>query len=148
MDTPLSKEIIVDSGTKVDTLRDPRSNAALGFGDENAVYIRAGGSSGEPDLVCTTMPVIIATGAAVIFLQLCILVTCVLCIYSSKRPGKDSDSSSGDHQSTYSSSTLHQRAPSTIYHDNLTYRPSTSTSSRIIEPTASTLKSLRTTLRD
>ena len=51
------------------------------------VYIRAGSDPGDPEVVCTTMPIIIATGSAVIFLQLCILVTCVLCIYSSRRTG-------------------------------------------------------------
>ena len=36
------------------------------------------------------------TGAAVIFLQLCILVTCVLCIYSAKRPGITWSNNSND----------------------------------------------------
>ena len=48
------------------------------------MYITAG-EYGEGDVVCTTLPVVVATGAAVVFLQLCILVTCILCIYTARR---------------------------------------------------------------
>ena len=52
-----------------------------------SVYIKAG-EYGEGDVVCTTLPVVVATGAAVVFLQLCILVTCILCVYTARRGGK------------------------------------------------------------
>ena len=35
-------------------------------------------------VICTTWPVVVATGASVVFLQLCILTTCILCIYTSR----------------------------------------------------------------
>ena len=76
-DSQLSKEIIVDSGTKIDSFRDPRSQEDLG------VFVKGDYSEGE--VVCTTWPVVIATGAAVVFLQLCILTTCILCLYTARR---------------------------------------------------------------
>merc|ERR1712012_1403028 len=76
-DSQLSKEIIVDSGTKIDSFRDPRSQEDLG------VFVKGDYSEGE--VVCTTWPVVIATGAAVVFLQLCILTTSILCLYTARR---------------------------------------------------------------
>ena len=112
-----------------------------------------------------------------IFLQLCILATCILCLYSSRRSksresrgGSDGQSLHSGRSSTPSHPTLH-----TLYHDQLTYRkvfilslpskekrlksfilicffyrpalPSV-TNSRVTENSANTLKSLRTNLRD
>jgi len=142
-DTPLSKEIYVESGTKVDSYKEPRIKS-----NDNGVFIW--GANETEEVVCTTWPVIIATGAAVIFLQLCIISTCLLCICTTRRSKPKHDRVS-DHHSLYSgssSSTPHP-PPTTLYHDQLTYRPPVpSSSSRITENTASTLKSLRTSLRD
>ncbi|XP_023343636.1 uncharacterized protein LOC111713076 isoform X2 [Eurytemora carolleeae] len=142
VDTPLSKEIIVDSGAKVDSFRTPRFQPEQAPG---GVYIKR--EEGEEEVLCTTLPVVVATAAAVIFLQLCILVTCILCIYTARR-GRKTDRQV-DRQSLHSgrSSTTPLPPPlHTLYHDNLTYRSPMSTSSR--ENSASTLKSLRTSLRD
>lgn len=142
-DTPLSKEIYVESGTTVDRFRDPRLKA-----DNNGVFIW--GANEDEEVVCTTWPVIIATGAAVIFLQLCIISTCLLCLCTSRRNKPKQDRMS-DHHSLYSgssSSTPHP-PPATLYHDQLTYRPPPpSSTSRVTDNSASTLKSLRTSLRD
>jgi hypothetical protein len=142
-DTPLSKEIYVESGTKVDRFRDPRLKA-----DNNGVFIWGDYEDGE--VVCTTWPVIIATGAAVIFLQLCIISTCLLCLCTNRRSKPKLDRMS-DHHSVFSgssSSTPHP-PPATLYHDQLTYRPPPpSSTSRVTDNSASTLKSLRTSLRD
>ena len=43
------------------------------------------GDDRESELVCTTLPVVITAGAAVVFLQLCILTTCILCLYTARR---------------------------------------------------------------
>jgi len=142
-DTPLSKEIYVESGTKVDSFRDPRLKA-----ENNGVFIWGDYEDGE--VVCTTWPVIIATGAAVIFLQLCIISTCLLCLCTTRRSRPKVDRMS-DHHSVFSgssSSIPHHPPPATLYHDQLTYRPPTSTTSRVTDNSASTLKSLRTSLRD
>jgi len=145
-DSQLSKEIIVDSGTKIDSFRDPRSQEDLG------VFVKGDYSEGE--VVCTTWPVVIATGAAVVFLQLCILTTCILCLYTARR-GKRSQTqvAMSDRHSLHSgrsSATPGPPPPSTLYHDQLTYRPPAppSSYSRVTENSANTLKSLRTSLRD
>ena len=85
------------------------------------VYIKR--EEGEEEVLCTTLPVVVATAAAVIFLQLCILVTCILCIYTARR-GRKTDRQV-DRQSLHSgrSSTTPLPPPlHTLYHDNLTYR--------------------------
>ena len=66
-------------------------------------------------------------GAAVIFLQLCILTTCLLCLYSGRRSASSKrrlsrtasvvTSASGGSHLTSPTPTLH-----TLYHDQLTYR--------------------------
>ena len=79
--------------------------------------------------MCTTLPVVIATAAAVVFLQLCIIVTCLLCLYTAKRGKKAQEhrASHSDRQSLRSSSrssstsSSHHGIP-TLYHDQLTYR--------------------------
>jgi len=143
-DTPLSKEIYVESGTKVDSYRDPRIKS-----DDTGVFIWGNEEDGE--VVCTTWPVIITTGAAVIFLQLCIISTCLLCLYTARRSKPKHDRIS-DHYSLHSgrSSATPHPPPATLYHDQLTYRPPAPSSSysRSTDNSASTLKSLRTSLRD
>ena len=141
-DSQLSKEIIVDSGTKIDSFRDPRSQEDLG------VFVKGDYSEGE--VVCTTWPVVIATGAAVVFLQLCILTTCILCLYTARRGKRpQTQVAMSDRQSLHRSDTVSSLsppvilfpprslishsgrssvipgppAPSTLYHDQLTYRP-------------------------
>jgi hypothetical protein len=133
----------VDSGTKVDSFRDPRLRS-----DDGGVFIRGDYQDGE--VVCTTWPVIIATGAAVIFLQLCIISTCLLCLYTTRR-SKTKEDRMSDHHSLHSGrSSATSHPPPTLYHDQLTYRPPAPSScySRVTENSASTLKSLRTSLRD
>ena len=77
------------------------------------------------------MPLLIDSiaGAAVIFLQLCILTTCLLCLYSGRRSASSKrghglsrtasvvTSTSGGSHLTSPTPTLH-----TLYHDQLTYR--------------------------
>merc|ERR1712029_115803 len=142
--TPLSKEIYVETGTKVDSIQESGSNKFAGR-DSKAVFIL--GDDKESELVCTTLPVVITAGAAVVFLQLCILTTCLLCLWSGRRhSGSESLHSGQTSTGTISPHpTLH-----TLYHDQLTYRPAAPsvTNSRITEHSANTLKSLRTKLRD
>ena len=38
-----------------------------------------------PDVVCTTWPVVLATCAGVVFLQMCVLATCLTCLYTQHR---------------------------------------------------------------
>jgi hypothetical protein len=83
----------------------------------------------EGELLCTTLPVVIATAAAVVFLQLCIIVTCLLCLYTAKRGKKAQEhrASHSDRQSLRSSSRSSSTSSShhgisTLYHDQLTYR--------------------------
>ena len=129
VDTPLSKEIIVEPGTKVDSYRDPRADPTF---NQGGVFIQAG-SYGEEDVVCTTLPVVVATGAAVVFLQLCILVTCILCIYTAKRSTKTDRQV--DHQSLHSGrSSVTPHPPHTLYHDNLTFRPPMSSRGKAMSP--------------
>lgn len=152
--TPLSREIFVEAGTKVDAIRDAAVDSILAGRDSGSVFIL--GDDKESELVCTTLPVIITAGAAVIFLQLCILTTCLLCLHSGRRSASSKrrlsrtasvvTSASGGSHLTSPTPTLH-----TLYHDQLTYRPVVAPSlanSRMTENSANTLKSLRTTLRD
>lgn len=143
-DNTLYKEIFVDSGTKVEGFRDPRLRS-----DDAGVFIRGEYEDGE--IVCTTWPVIIATGAAVIFLQLCIISTCLLCLYSTRRNISPKEERISDHHSLHSGrSSATSHPTTTIYQEQLTYRPPAPSSSysRVTENSASTLKSLRTSLRD
>jgi len=141
-DSTLSKEIFVDSGTKVDSFRDPFLRS-----DEGGVFIRGDYEDGE--VVCTTWPVIIATSAAVIFLQLCIISTCLLCLYTTRRTTKPKEDRMTDHLSLHSGRSSVTSHP-TLYHDQMSCRPPAPSSSysRVTDNTASTMKSLRTSLRD
>jgi hypothetical protein len=140
------EEIIVDSGTKIDSFRDPRRI------DAGGVFIEG---YDENEVVCTTWQVLIAAGSAVVFLQLCILVTCILCIYTARRGSKyqhqhNERISMTSGRSSVASSQPHS-GPATLYHSQLTYRPPAPSSMYSRNPetnTASTLKSLRTSLRD
>ena len=109
-DNTLYKEIFVDSGTKVDSFRDPRLRS-----DDGGVFIRGDYEDGE--VVCTTWPVIIATGAAVIFLQLCIISTCLLCLCTSRRR-KPKQDRMPDHHSLYSGRSIltPHLSPGALYH--------------------------------
>jgi len=147
--TPLSKEIYVETGTKVDSIQEPGSNKIAGR-DSKAVFIL--GDDKESELVCTTLPVVITAGAAVVFLQLCILTTCLLCLWSGRRhSGRRLSRSESLHSGQTSTGTISPHPTlHTLYHDQLTYRPAAPsvTNSRITEHSANTLKSLRTKLRD
>merc|ERR1719270_1598819 len=147
--TPLSKEIYVETGTKVDSIQESGSNKFAGR-DSKAVFIL--GDDKESELVCTTLPVAITAGAAVVFLQLCILTTCLLCLWSGRRhSGRRLSRSESLHSGQTSTGTISPHPTlHTLYHDQLTYRPAAPsvTNSRITEHSANTLKSLRTKLRD
>eukprot|EP00096_Caligus_rogercresseyi_P007097 TRINITY_DN24535_c0_g1_i1.p1 TRINITY_DN24535_c0_g1~~TRINITY_DN24535_c0_g1_i1.p1 ORF type:complete len:106 (+),score=15.68 TRINITY_DN24535_c0_g1_i1:328-645(+) len=43
------------------------------------------GEYNTEDVVCTTWSVVIGVSSSIIFLQFCILLVCVLCIYASRR---------------------------------------------------------------
>ena len=73
--TDLVKEIFVESPVTVPPTA-LESDQARG-----PQYVR--GEVAEGDLVCTSWPVVVAVTAGVIFLQLCLLSTCVLCLVSS-----------------------------------------------------------------
>lgn len=135
--TPLTTEIYVESGAKVATVPSTR----LATKDEE-VFLLGPPPEGSGELVCTTLPVIIATGAALLFLQLCIIATCLLCICSKKgkRHERSEGSSRSDHLSEYSSSTA---GSDTLYHH---HHRQPATSSHL--SSANTLKSLRSSYRD
>ena len=124
------------------------------------------------DVFCASWTVVIVTAASFVFLQFCILVVCVLCIYASRRsPVKEEESSSSSSASSSSSSSDRSSSimppPSSLYQRHLaglseqhphlssslgrasggTYNRS-SPSHHPMQPPASTLKSLRTSLRD
>ena len=73
--TDLVKEIFVESPVTV-TATGLESDQARG-----PQYVRGEVTGG--DLVCTSWPVLVAVTAGLIFLQLCLLSTCVLCLVSS-----------------------------------------------------------------
>lgn len=130
------------------------------------------------DVFCASWTVVIVTAASFVFLQFCILVVCVLCIYASRKgtPVKEehassSASSSGSSSSSDSSSSSPSGRsssilppPSSLYHRHLAgsstmgRASSTSYRSHLHSPpagilahpdhSASTLRSLRTSLRD
>ena len=64
------------------------------------------------------------SGAAVVFLQLCILTTCLLCLWSSRRTKQRLSRSESVHSSQTGSGTVspHPHSLHTLYHDQLTYR--------------------------
>ena len=73
LETDLVKEIFVENSVTATALESDQSGAPL--------YVR--GEVGERDLVCTSWPVVVALTAGIIFLQLCLLSTCLLCLYTS-----------------------------------------------------------------
>ena len=76
LETDLVKEIFVENSVTATALESDQSGAPL--------YV--GGEVGERDLVCTSWPVVVALTAGIIFLQLCLLSTCLLCLYTSHSP--------------------------------------------------------------
>ena len=136
------------------------------------------GDFAEDDVFCASWTVVIVTAVSFVFLQCCILVVCVLCIYASRgraRKEQQDDgastagSSSGGNSTVYrsaigvgssrdrfsaasrsgrSSVSLphhHHHPGSSIYGGTLQSQPGSTTAA---ENSASTLKSLRTNLRD
>eukprot|EP00095_Tigriopus_kingsejongensis_P000500 maker-scaffold367_size194084-snap-gene-0.40 protein:Tk00500 transcript:maker-scaffold367_size194084-snap-gene-0.40-mRNA-1 annotation:"---NA---" len=81
--TPLRKQIRVEPGTKVDEFKDDRGIRTAG----NGVFVE--GEFEADDVFCASWSVVIVTAAAFLFLQFCILVVCVLCIFASRRVSKD-----------------------------------------------------------
>ena len=82
IDTDLVKEIFVESGTVVDRLSS--SEQTIPYPAHDAVYIR-GEHVEDRDIICTSWAVVLAASAGVVFLQLCILATCLTCLYTSHR---------------------------------------------------------------
>ena len=81
IDTDLVKEIFVESGTVVDRLTG--SERTIPYPARDAVYIQ--GEHMDRDIICTSWAVVLAASAGVVFLQLCILATCLTCLYTSHR---------------------------------------------------------------
>ena len=76
LETDLVKEIFVESPVTATALESDQSRAPL--------YVRGEVTGG--DLVCTSWPVLVAVTAGVVFLQLCLLSTCVLGLVTSRPP--------------------------------------------------------------
>ena len=82
IDADLVKEIFVESGTVVDRLSS--SEQTIPYPARDGVYIR-GEHVEDRDIICTSWAVVLAASAGVVFLQLCILATCLTCLYTSHR---------------------------------------------------------------
>ena len=84
------------------------------------------GDDWESELVCTTLPVVMTAGAAVVFLQLCLLTTCLLCIHSRRSSAKPRLARTESVVTSTSGHSLGSQPPGpglhTLYHDQLTYR--------------------------
>ena len=94
-----------------------------------AVFIL--GDDRESELVCTTLPVVMTAGAAVVFLQLCLLTTCLLCIHSRRSSSAKPRLARTESVVTSTSGhSLGSQPPGpglhTLYYDQLTYRSATS----------------------
>ena len=138
-------------------------------GSSFAVFVA--GNYTEGDVFCASWTVMIVTASSFVFLQFCILVVCVLCIYASRR-GKDATSddaaseppSSAGGRDRFSAASQSGRSggSSSIYHSNaassMRFRspihspqpppPFSIERPKFHENSASTLRSLRTSLRD
>ena len=100
-DTDLVKEIFVETAASV--------------GQEGApLYVR--GEVDSVDTVCTSWPVVVAATAGILFLQLCLVATCLLCLYSSHR-NKSTSSQLSSHSSHSSHSIQTLRSLRTTYRD-------------------------------
>ena len=88
------------------------------------------GDDRESELVCTTLPVVMTAGAAVVFLQLCLLTTCLLCIHSRRSRTKPRLARTESVVTSTSGHSLGSQPPGpglhTLYYDQLTYRSATS----------------------
>ena len=82
VDTDLVKEIFVESGTTVErlTLENPGDRSDYPAGSVHSVRGEL-----DSDIVCTSWPVVLAASAGVVFLQLCIIATCLTCLYTSHK---------------------------------------------------------------
>ena len=84
------------------------------------------GDDRESELVCTTLPVVMTAGAAVVFLQLCLL-----CLHSRRRSSAKPRLARTESVVTSTSGhSLGSQPPGpglhTLYYDQLTYRSATS----------------------
>jgi hypothetical protein len=167
-DTPLRKQIFVDPGIKVNRFTDPTGGEVAtgrGFTDENGVFVA--GDFDEGDVVCTTWSWVYIGATCMIFLVFSILVVCVLCIYTNRRSVDRENKNrhyiaSAQHSIVNGVTDRGMSTPSQAgyYQTQATYRnphtpvpPPTPSAggysrSRTPENSASTLKSLRTSLRD
>ena len=129
------------------------------------------GNYTEGDVFCASWTVMIVTASSFVFLQFCILVVCVLCIYASRRKDVTSDDAASEPPSStvgrdrFSAASQSGRSggSSSIYHSNaassMRFRspvhspqppppPFSIERPKFHENSASTLRSLRTSLRD
>ena len=83
MDTDLVKEIFVESGSSVERLTS-RDLIQEQY-PAGTVFIRGQVTSSDSDIVCTSWPVVLAASAGIVFLQLCIIATCITCLYTSHK---------------------------------------------------------------
>lgn len=168
-DTPLRKQIFVDPGIKVNRFTDPTGGniSGGGFTDENGVFVA--GDFDEGDVVCTTWTWVYIGATCMIFLVFSILFVCVLCIYTNRRSA-DRDAKNRRYLNSAQHSIVNgitdrghvvsTSTQGTLYQTQANYRnphppvppptPSAGGYSRARTPdnSASTLKSLRTSLRD
>jgi len=161
-DLPLKKQIRVEIGTEVEEVENPALAKA-----GNGVFVA--GNYTEGDVFCASWTVMIVTASSFVFLQFCILVVCVLCIYASRRKEAASDEALSEPPSSitrdrFSAASRSGRSSSSIYHSNaassMRYRspihspqqptppPFSIERPKFQENSASTLRSLRTSLRD
>ena len=125
------------------------------------------GNYTEGDVFCASWTVMIVTASSFVFLQFCILVVSVLCIYASRRKEASSDEVASEPASStrdrFSAASQSGRSSSSIYHSNaassMRFRspihspqppppPFSIERPKFHENSASTLRSLRTSLRD
>jgi len=146
IDTNLVKEIFVQSGTTIErltTLEDFEDKDQSGGG---SVFIRGEHVlTPDSDVVCTTWPVVLAASAGVVFLQLCIIATCLTCLYTSHKQLKQNslytrkqNMKSNNNSSIYPQPLFNNERFSTL----------SSNTSRLTENSSKTIRSLRTSLRD
>ncbi|XP_040571377.1 uncharacterized protein [Lepeophtheirus salmonis] len=128
---PLKKQIFVDTGIAVASFKHPRIDVGT-----PGVFVQ--GDYSEKDVVCTTWTVVIGVSSSIIFLQFCILLVCVLCIYASRRSKYiDGAESLTDSRSIEGSTSFRNNSRKPLY-----FR------SPIPENSEKALQVLRTSLRD
>ena len=132
----------------------------------SSVAVFVAGNYTEGDVFCASWTVMIVTASSFVFLQFCILVVCVLCIYASRRKDASEDEVASEPASStrdrFSAASQSGRSSSSIYHSNtassMRFRspihspqpppPFSIERPKFQENSASTLRSLRTSLRD